>query len=222
MHPYILPLLTQFTLHQNKERAIAAKAYMRNQFEYFGMEAKCWRQIVKAHIKTNPAPPYNKLPAIVKELWQLPQREYQYAAVEIIAAQKKAWQPEIIKLVEYCIVHKSWWDTVDHIASELSGIYFKLFPGQVEAVTGRWNKSSNIWLQRSSIMFQKFYKKETDTSLLADYILNLAESKEFFVQKAIGWALREYGKTDPDWVKQFVADNKLPGLSSREALKRFS
>jgi 3-methyladenine DNA glycosylase AlkD len=222
MHPYIKPLKKQFTLCQDKERAIGAKAYMRNQFEYFGIEAKTWRQIVKTHIKANAVNAYSELPLIIMELWQLPQREYQYAAVEIMAAQKKSWEPVIIELVEYCIVHKSWWDTVDHIASELTGYYFKLFPGQAKPVTSRWNKSSNIWLQRSSIMFQKFYKKETDTELLGAYILHLAHSNEFFVQKAIGWALREYGKTNPAWVKQFVADNRLPALSSREALKRIN
>jgi 3-methyladenine DNA glycosylase AlkD len=222
MHPYILPLKKQLILNQDKERATGAKAYMRNQFEYFGMEAKLWRQLVKTHIKTNPTPAYNELPLIVKELWQLPQREYQYAAVEIMAAHKKLWQPAIIELVEYCIVHKSWWDTVDHIASELTGPYFKQFAQQVKSVTGRWNKSNDIWLQRSSIMFQKFYKKETNAALLGSYILHLAHCKEFFVQKAIGWALREYSKTDPDWVKQFVANNKLSNLSSREALKRIS
>jgi 3-methyladenine DNA glycosylase AlkD len=195
---------------------------MRNQFEYFGMEAKLWRHIVKTHIKTKPAPAYSELPPIITELWQLPQREYQYAAVEIMAAQKKLWQPDIIELIEYCIVHKSWWDTVDHIASELTGDYFNLFPEQVKPVTSRWNKSLNIWLQRSSIMFQKFYKKETDTALLSAYILNLANSNEFFVQKAIGWALREYGKTDPGWVKKFVGANKLSNLSCKEALKRIS
>jgi 3-methyladenine DNA glycosylase AlkD len=222
MHQYISPLKKQFNLLQNKERATGAKAYMRNQFEYFGLEAKQWRQIVKTHIKTTPLPVYDELPAIVKELWQLPQREYQYAGVEIIAAQEKLWRPGMIELIEYCIVHKSWWDTVDHIASELTGSYFRMFPGQVKPVTGRWNKSDNIWLQRSSIMFQKFYKKETDTALLSAYILNLAKSNEFFVQKAIGWALREYGKTNPAWVKRFVADNALASLSSREALKRLN
>jgi 3-methyladenine DNA glycosylase AlkD len=220
MHPYNLPLQKQFSLHQNKERAAGASAYMRNQFDYFGIEAKMWRQIVKAHLTTNPAPTYSELPLIVKELWQLPQREYQYAAVEIIAAQKKLWQPNIIELVEYCIENKSWWDTVDHIASELTGHYFKLFPKQLKPITRRWNNSSGIWLQRSSIMFQKFYKKDTDTALLAGYILNLAASEEFFVQKAIGWALREYSKTNPEWVKKFVTDNKLSNLSRREALKR--
>jgi 3-methyladenine DNA glycosylase AlkD len=220
MHPYILPLKKQFTLHQNRERATGAKAYMRNQFEYFGMEAKTWRQIVKTHIKTNPAPAYSELPAIIKQLWQLPQREYQYAAVEIMAAQKKLWQQDIIALIEWCIVHKSWWDTVDHIASELTGLYFKLFPQQVKKITGRWNKSSNIWLVRSSIMFQKSYKKDTDTGLLSAYILHTAASGEFFVQKAVGWALREYSKTNPVWVKQFVANNQLAALSKREALKR--
>jgi 3-methyladenine DNA glycosylase AlkD len=220
MHPYILPLKKQFTLHQNRERATGAKAYMRNQFEYFGMEAKTWRQIVKTHIKTNPALAYSELSAIAKQLWILPQREYQYAAVEIMAAQKKLWQPDMIELAEHCLVHKSWWDTVDHIASELTGPYFKLFPKQIKPVTGRWNISTNIWLQRSSIMFQKAYKAETDAALLAKYIRNLAGSDEFFVQKAIGWALREYSKTNPGWVNQFVAGNNLSPLSTREALKR--
>jgi 3-methyladenine DNA glycosylase AlkD len=220
MHPYILPLKKQFTLLQDKERATRAMAYMRNQFEYFGMETKIWRQIMKTHLKANPLPAYSELPAIVNELWQLPEREYQYAAVEIMGKEKKLWQPDIIELVEYCLVHKSWWDSVDHIASELTGDYFKLFPEQVKPVTGRWNKSPNIWLQRSSIMFQKFYKKETDTALLAKYIHNLGASKEFFVQKAIGWALREYSYVNPAWVKQFVAANNLSALSSREALKR--
>jgi 3-methyladenine DNA glycosylase AlkD len=105
-----------------------------------------------------------------------------------------------IKLIEYCLQQKSWWDSVDGIASDWLGPYFKLFPEQIVPVTSQWNKSKNMWLQRSSIMFQKAYKKDTDTTLLSRYILNCAHSKEFFIQKAIGWALREYSKTDPEWV----------------------
>ncbi len=79
-----------------------------------------------------------------------------------------------------------------------------------------------MWLQRSSIMFQKAYKKDTDTALLSRYILNLKDSKEFFIQKAIGWALREYAKTNAGWVQKFVKQNQLPALSEREALKRIN
>lgn len=123
-------------------------------------------------------------------------------------------------MMEFCLTHKSWWDSVDHIASEWLGSYFKQFPEKIAAVTGKWNRSDNIWLQRSSIMFQKSYKKDTDTVLLASYILHCKDSDEFFIRKAIGWALREYSKTDPGWVKKFVQQQALSPLSKREALKR--
>jgi 3-methyladenine DNA glycosylase AlkD len=118
------------------------------------------------------------------------------------------------------LLNKSWWDTVDHACTELISPYFKLFPEEINKITGKWNKSKNFWLQRSSIMFQKKYRKDTDTVLLAKYILAHAKSKEFFVQKAIGWALREYSYVDPKWVSDFVRKNKLAPLSEREALKR--
>jgi 3-methyladenine DNA glycosylase AlkD len=220
MHPYIPPLQEAFARHANPERAASAKAYMRDQFDYYGLEAKLWRQLVKAHIQERPLPTPGQLASVAKQLWRLPQREFQYAAVEIVAACQKEWTADTVDLIEYCLVHKSWWDTVDHIASELTGPYFRRFPEQVGPVTSRWNLAANIWLQRSSIMFQKAYKKETDTALLEKYILRLLDSKEFFVQKAIGWALREYGKTNPDWVKRLVAQQPLSPLSKREALKR--
>jgi 3-methyladenine DNA glycosylase AlkD len=121
--------------------------------------------------------------------------------------------------MEYCLVHMSWWDSVDGIASEWLGLYFKTFPEQIIPVTSKWIASNNIWLQRSCILFQKTYKKTTDIQLLGKYILHCSHSKEFFIQKAIGWALREYSKTDSNWVTAFVAKNPLAPLSKREALK---
>jgi 3-methyladenine DNA glycosylase AlkD len=165
-------------------------------------------------------PDYKDLPGIVKELWDLPQREFQYFATELMAAHRKEWAKDIHELAEYMIVRKSWWDTVDHIATDITGPYFKLFPSSIASVTKKWNRSSDIWLQRSSIMFQKAYREKTDTELLSTYILHCKDSKEFFIQKAIGWALREYSKTNAAWVKQFVKSNKLAPLSAREALKR--
>jgi 3-methyladenine DNA glycosylase AlkD len=219
MHSYTKGLITLFKNYSNAGQAAGAKAYMRNQFEFFGLKANTWRTLHNEYAKKK-LPAFEEAVPIIKELWLLPQRELQYAAVELLAKYKKEWDKNIIKLIEFIITHKSWWDTVDHAASELCGPYFKLFPGQTEKITGKWNRSGNFWLQRSSIMFQKHYKKETDTVLLSQYILHLRNSREFFVQKAIGWALREYSKTDAGWVIQFVSKNKLAPLSRREALKR--
>jgi len=219
MHPYIIPVASQFRLHADNEKAAGAKAYMRNQFEFYGLPTPLRRSITSAHIKKE-LPPYAGLEAICKALYSFPQREFHYFAIELAGALKKQWKLPVIGLFEYLLVNNSWWDTVDHGASYLLGPYFQLYPDQVKKVTGKWNRSQNFWLVRSSIMFQKMYKEKTDTALLARYILAHTASREFFIQKAIGWALREYSKTDPAWVKNFVKHNQLAPLSVREALKR--
>lgn len=221
MHIYIVPVEKLFQKNAHKESALGAKAYMRHQFEFYGLKAEVRRNITNEYMKAI-LPAYKDLPSIVKELWNLPQREYQYFAIELIAAFKKQWDQEIINLIEYILLHKSWWDTVDHIASDLLGPYFILFPQQTIKITGRWNKSDNCWLQRSSIMFQKKYKLNTNTDLLSKYILRHTKSTEFFIQKAIGWALREYGKANPQWVLEFVQQNSMAPLSKREAIRAIS
>jgi len=218
MHPYILPIAKSFKQYAQTEKAAGAKAYMRNQFEYFGLTAPVRQSISKTYLKES-LPVYTDLGIIIKELWDLPQREFQYFGLDLIAALKKQWTPEIIDLLEFIILQKSWWDTVDFTASNLIGHYFKLFPAQIINKTGKWNRSDNLWLQRTSILFQLKYKNDTDILLLSRYILPLTASKEFFIQKAIGWALREYSKSNPGWVTEFVNQNKLAPLSKREALK---
>jgi len=121
--------------------------------------------------------------------------------------------------LEQLIVQKSWWDTVDGLASWIIGTYFQLYPQTVVGVTEKWMNSGNMWLQRTSLIFQLKYKKNTDTQLLSNYILRLADRKEFFIRKAIGWVLREYSKTNKQWVKNFIQTNKLSALSYREASK---
>ncbi len=218
MHPYISPLAKYFKANADAESAIKIKAYMRNQFEFFGFKAATRHSISKAHLKAS-LPNYKDLELIVHELYALPQREYQYFALDLMAAMKKHWTPDIIHLIEFVLTTKSWWETVDQSASDLTGPYFKKFPHQIIPITGSWNNSSNFWLQRSSIMFQKRYKQETDTALLSQYILAQTHSKEFFIQKAIGWSLREYGKTNPQWVKNFVQLHSILPLSKREATR---
>ena len=220
MHAYINPITKKFRQQADAEKAKWMKAYMLNQFDFYGLQTPERRKLCKEHYRIHPINDLTELEAIVKECFHLPQREYQYFGVELFAFHKKLWKKSSVKLIEYCLLQKSWWDSVDHIASEWLGPYFKVFPEQIIPVTSKWNVSGNLWLQRSSIMFQKAYKKETDTALLSQYILHCKDSKEFFIQKAIGWALREYSKTNPEWVIKFVKENQLAPLSKREALKR--
>jgi 3-methyladenine DNA glycosylase AlkD len=124
-----------------------------------------------------------------------------------------------MKWIEKLVTTKSWWDTVDFLASNAAGPWFRKFPEKKSEITSRWNASENFWLQRMSILFQLKYKAETDTKILRSYILPLMESKEFFIRKAIGWALREYAKTDPKFVSKLVKELPLSPLSKKEAMK---
>ena len=222
MNNYLLPLEKLFKQHADKTKAAGAKTYMLNQFEFYGIVMAERRKLCKDFIKANLLSSISEVEKVVKHAWKLPEREWQYFAIELLAHYQKQWKISTIKIIEYCIVHKSWWDTVDAMADAWAGEYFKLFPQQIKTITGAWNTSENIWLQRSSLLFQKKYKQATDVELLSKYIQHLSSSKEFFIRKAIGWILREYAKTNVVWVKQFVAANQhLSPLSKREALKHF-
>ena len=195
------------------------KAYMKNQFEFLGIAMPVRRSVFKEYLKKNPIENVDTLARTAKELWQLPEREFQYCAIDLLLVNHQLWNEEIIYLFEELVCTKSWWDTVDGMAYDCMGKYFKLYPQKIEKITTQWNLSDNMWLQRCSLLFQKNYKKETDVALLSKYIQQLLTSKEFFIQKSIGWILREYAKTNGDWVVTFAQQTNLPNLSRREALK---
>lgn len=218
-NPYILPLTMAFEAAADPGNAVFQKAYMRDQFEFFGLKTDTRREITRNYFNSFSPSDHDLLEQIVRELWALPQREYQYAAQELLHHHKKIWTEKTISLIEFCITHRSWWDTVDYLNSYGTGVFFQKFPKQREKITGRWNRSDNIWLNRGSLLFQLKYKEKTDTELLSKYIISLSASKEFFIQKAIGWILREYSKKDPAWVRRFVQNNKLAPLSVREGSK---
>jgi 3-methyladenine DNA glycosylase AlkD len=220
MHAYIKPLRKAFELIADKDMAKGQQAYMKNLFPFFGIKTDDRRTITKAHFKEKGLLDEATLHEVVKELWELPNREYQYAGQELLHFHRKTFTIHTIKCIEHCITHKSWWDTVDALNTMAAGVYFEHFPQKISSVTGKWNRSDDMWLNRSSLLFQLKYKQKTDTALLASYIETLAPSKEFFIRKAIGWILREYAKTNPDWVREFVETHgELSGLSKREALK---
>ena len=117
------------------------------------------------------------------------------------------------------LITKSWWDTVDTISGGALGVHFKRFPEVREKYLAKWRASDNFWLRRAAILFQLNYKKETDFKLLTDIICENLGSKEFFINKAIGWSLRQYARIDPEGVKEFVNATSLHPLSRREAMK---
>jgi len=219
MHSYLKPLSEAFLAHSNEKDAFQMKKYMKGQFDYFGIKSPERRELKKKFLDLHGFPEPDQMEDIVIECWQLPQREYQYFIMEILGRLAKKAEKRKIDLYEYLVESKSWWDTVDYIASNLAGVHFQLYPELIKPYTEKWMDSGNMWLQRTAILFQLKYKKDTDLVLLSDYIHRLQGSKEFFIKKAIGWILREYSKTDPDWVIQFVLNNDLANLSKHEALK---
>lgn len=219
MKEYISTLRTEFKRNANPGIASGQKAYMKNKFEFYGINAPLRKELQKPFLLKLHLPAKKDLGKIVKTLWELPQREFQMFAQELAGKYKKELVKEDIKLLQYMITHKSWWDTVDFIAAHLVGAYFKIYPELRQKITDKWLKSGNMWLQRSALLFQLKYKAEVDVDLLSINIKYLLGSKEFFINKAIGWALRQYSKTNPDWVRSFVSNNNLHPLSRREALR---
>lgn len=216
---YLLDLINLFEARADAKNAIQMKKYMKDHFEFFGITSPERKEIYRIHWKNHGYRLSDKTEEIVKWCWLAPQREYQYFAMELLGKQAKIANRGFIDLYSYIILNKSWWDTVDYIASNLVGVHFIKYPDQIETVTNEWMNSGNMWLQRTCLLFQLKYKSETYTSLLESFIKPLTESKEFFIRKAIGWALREYSKTDPNYVLQYVKNHHLSGLSEREALK---
>jgi 3-methyladenine DNA glycosylase AlkD len=192
---------------------------MRDQFAYLGIRAPALGGHLHKFLTEIGRPDAASEVKVIEGLWTLPEREYQYAALTILSKSRKTAPPERIELIEHLITTKSWWDTVDSLAANDAGMYFANYPERIQANTEKWMNSGNFWLQRTAILFQLKYKSKTDTSLLFDYIGRLSGEKEFFIRKAIGWALREYSKTDSAFVEQYVADHPLSPLSAKEALK---
>jgi 3-methyladenine DNA glycosylase AlkD len=219
MHTYLLPLISLFESNANPAQAAPMKKYMRDQFEYLGIKSPQFKLLMKQHIAEHGLPPVADLDRMVRELWMLPQREFQYIAISFSERLNEKLPKEFVKSLEYLLVNKSWWDTVDSIAGSIVGVHFRRFPTVREKYVAKWRKSDNFWLRRTCILFQLGYKKETDFPLMSDLIRENLGSKEFFINKAIGWALRQYAHTDPQAVKKFVRATPLEPLSRREAMK---
>ncbi len=211
----------EFEKNQNEFEAEGMSRYMKNRFTYFGVKKptraliqKDWFSIIPKEFTLQ-----NKR-ELVLELWQKEQREFQYVAIDYMAKWKdKELLLEDYEFIEFLLTNQSWWDSVDALASNFLGRYLRLIPSQREIVVKSWRKSENLWLRRSCLIFQLRYKSQTNFELLKSLVLDFKHENEFFIQKAIGWSLREYAKTNPVSVRNFVEESGIQGLAKREALK---
>jgi 3-methyladenine DNA glycosylase AlkD len=204
---------------ENPENAHWMRQYMRNKYLFIGIkkpeQALVFKDIYKKYGKAE------DWFEVSSELFALPEREFQYVAMAYLLKAKNSWDSRVPLLVHRWVDENSWWDVVDVLGPKVLGLYFQRFPQERSEWISLWIKSPNFWHQRLCILFQVDYKKQTDVTLLSTLILSLNTSKEFFIQKAIGWSLRQYARTDPEWVLDFVDNHPLMPLSKREALKHF-
>lgn len=194
-------------------------AYLKDHFTCLGVKSPIRNEIQKEWFKKVTS---NGLDTwdIVYSLWDLPEREFQYIALDYIKKKRNSfYQKEDFKKLEELIINKAWWDTVDSLASNPVGEFFIAYPELIDPVISEWRKSDNMWLNRTCLIFQLKYKDQVDFELLKSLIKQYQNVNEFFIQKAIGWSLRQYSKFNAQEVDKFVKEINLNGLAKREAIK---
>jgi 3-methyladenine DNA glycosylase AlkD len=210
------PLQRAYRAHADRTLAVGMRAYMRDQFPFLGLQRKT-RDALDKTIALDGDPL-----AIARACWDLPEREYQYFGMKLLRKHAKKLDAAAIDVVEELIVQKSWWDTVDELATNIVGPTVQRHASLLKRMDA-WAKSPNLWLARTAILHQNKYKTKTDAARLFRYCEARATDKDFFMRKAIGWALRVYSETNPDAVRAFVgAHPELSPLSVKEALRKIT
>ncbi|HRP52857.1 MAG TPA: DNA alkylation repair protein [Fluviicola sp.] len=213
-------LKKDFELHLNKEKARQMKAYMKNHFDFYGIQSPLRKSIQKSWLDALKSVEPTLKWDIIHALFAQKEREFQLVAIDWLnKSPKKNIQETDIEHIEKLLLTKSWWDSVDAIASNFVGTWAKHFPQSAQNIIQKWRYSDNIWLQRTCLIFQLKYKNETNVALLEDLIAQLHPNKTFFIQKAIGWTLRELSKTNPEETERILCTYPIVGLAKREASK---
>jgi 3-methyladenine DNA glycosylase AlkD len=224
MPAYADAVLTRLTAvygaARDPDRAAGAAAYMRDRFPFLGIGAPAQKALSREVLAGLPTPAEDDLTAVARACWALPEREYQYFAVGLLRRHVRVCSAAFLPVTRELVTTKPWWDTVDALAGRVVGPLVSAHPRLV-ATMDEWSTDDDLWLVRTAILHQLFYRSATDARRLFAYCARQAGHRDFFVRKAIGWALREYAKTDPAAVRSFVDTHRdtLSGLSVREALK---
>ncbi|MFF0064619.1 DNA alkylation repair protein [Streptomyces sp. NPDC005279] len=201
-------------------RAAEAAAYMKDIAPHLGIYTSARRALSRTVLQGTPRPDEADCTAIALRCWELPEREYQYFAVDYLRRYVGRCSSGFLPVVRRLVVTLSWWDTVDALASHVGGPLVTA-DTELKSAMDTWIDDDNLWVARTALLHQLRYKDATDTERLFRYCLTRADDPDFFIRKAIGWCLREYAKTDPDAVRDFVdgARDRLSPLSVREAMK---
>ncbi len=216
---FLKVLRKKYEENANPEYAIHMKKYMRDLYDYYGIRSEIRREIQKELISQLKSINQEQLIYIINQLWNLNKREFQYTAMDICGIKKNLLNKNIIDKIENLIISKSWWDTVDFLAPNCIGTIFRNNPEIKLNYIGKWVSSDNLWLKRACLIFQLKYKNKTDKGLLFNLCTKLSKEQDFFIKKAIGWALREYSKVSPLEVKSYIENHSLSNLSIREGMK---
>lgn len=202
------------------EKAGQMAAYMKGHFVFLGVNAGDRRAASKETVRWAKSAEPDELLSLVTDLWNETEREFHYVGMDSIRAGAKHLRSMDLQTVRALITKTPWWDTVDSLAVHTIGTMVSNNPELVVDMDD-WIESDDIWIVRTAILHQLMYKNRTDTNRLFTYCEMRMDHTDFFIRKAIGWALRQYARTDPDAVRAFVArhDAALSGLSKREALK---
>ena len=211
-------LLTVFRSASNDEEAKVMRRTMREQFDFFGIKAPERRDIAAPVFAAYVPSSAEELETWVQDMWTQPYREIQYGACDYLYQHRQLLGNHHIKFLRHLIVTRSWWDTVDPLATRSLGD-LALRYSTVRSSIEKWIRDPNLWIRRSAILYQLKYRDYTDWDLLQAFCLKVAKDEDFFIRKAIGWALREYSRIDPSEVKRFVLANDFHPLTVREALK---
>ncbi|MFC2542939.1 MAG: DNA alkylation repair protein [Leptotrichia hofstadii] len=211
-------LYEEMIQHKNEEQAQKMSKYMLNKFEYIGIKTPERCKIFKSFFKE-----YKNEEKIdwefVNKCWENKYREFQYVAADYLKNKKDKLTIDDIPKFKQLILKKSWWDTIDNLDMTIGALALK--DSNVNKILLEWSLDENIWLRRIVIDHQLLRKEKTNTELLEKILKNNLGQAEFFINKAIGWALRDYSKTNPEWVKTFIEENKekMAKLSIKEASK---
>ena len=211
-------LITELEENRNELLAESMSKYMQDKFRFLGVRGATRTEIYKKYF-----PDARKSKVIdwdfIENCWNKEEREFQYVIVYYLKAMQKFLKREDISRLKYLIVTKSWWDTVDLLAKVVGSLVIRI--EGYDQIMLEWSKDSNMWLKRVAILYQLSLKEKVDEIILDKILVNNLGDSEFFINKAIGWALRDYSKYNPEWVKEFIRKNKdnMANLSIREASK---
>ena len=214
----LLDLITDLEENRNELLAESMSKYMQDKFRFLGVRGATRTEIYKKYF-----PEARKSKVIdwdfIENCWNKEEREFQYIVVYYLKAMQRFLKREDISRLKYLIVTKSWWDTVDLLAKVVGSLVIRI--EGYDQIMLEWSKDSNIWLKRVAILYQLSLKEKVDKQVLERILVNNLGDSEFFINKAIGWALRDYSKFNPEWVREFIEKNKngMANLSIREASK---